>query len=531
MNRADHPRFFAFIPSCQTWPGALGDFIASALNVYAGSWMEAAGPSQVELTVLDWFKDWIGYPASAAGILLERRQRGEHDRARVRARGAARADGRPRRRLRERPGALVAGARGAAARVPARPAAGAARRRRTCASHARTLAAAIEADVAAGRAPLFASVSGGATNTGAIDPLDELADVCREHGVWLHVDAAYGGFAALTARGRAALRGHRARRLDRAGPAQVALPADRVRRPARPRGPAAAARVRDRPGLPEGRRGRRGRGQLRRPRPAAHPRLARAEDLALDPDARPRRVPRRDRPLARPRRAGRAADARRRPSSSCCAPAQLGIVCFRRRFDGDEDERRAERGARRRSSRRPARRSSPRRACTARTRSGSACSTTPRAPRTSSGCSTGSPAPPCRDTRAARPRRARSRSPTSRGRCGPFSPEHDPRAAAVRRRSPTTQAERLSGYAPRARRRAGRGRRPPPPARARLLRDRRAAARRWTSTASTSASSAGRLLRRARRARLGRGLRLRALGDRHGTTPLRLLVLSPRELR
>ena len=83
MNRADHPRFFAFIPSCQTFPGAVGDFIASALNVYAGSWMEAAGPSQVELTVLDWFKDWLGYPASASGLLLSGRQRGQHDRARV----------------------------------------------------------------------------------------------------------------------------------------------------------------------------------------------------------------------------------------------------------------------------------------------------------------------------------------------------------------------------------------------------------------------------------------------------------------
>src|SRR3954469_16260588 len=70
MNRADHPRYFAFIPSCQTWPGAVGDFIASALNVYAGSWMEAAGPAQVELTVLGWFKSWLGYPEEAAGILL-----------------------------------------------------------------------------------------------------------------------------------------------------------------------------------------------------------------------------------------------------------------------------------------------------------------------------------------------------------------------------------------------------------------------------------------------------------------------------
>ena len=59
----------------------------------------------------------------------------------------------------------------------------------------------------AGRSPLFASVSAGATNTGAVDPLDELADVCRRHGVWLHVDAAYGGFAVLADRGREALRG------------------------------------------------------------------------------------------------------------------------------------------------------------------------------------------------------------------------------------------------------------------------------------------------------------------------------------
>src|SRR3954451_21847218 len=70
MGRVDHPAYFAFIPGSSTWPGALGDFLASALNVYAGCWMEASGPSQLELQVLDWFKAWIGYPQSAARILL-----------------------------------------------------------------------------------------------------------------------------------------------------------------------------------------------------------------------------------------------------------------------------------------------------------------------------------------------------------------------------------------------------------------------------------------------------------------------------
>ena len=63
----DHPGFFAFIPSCGTWPSALADFVASACNIYAGSWMESAGPSQLELEVLGWFKSWVGYPETAEG--------------------------------------------------------------------------------------------------------------------------------------------------------------------------------------------------------------------------------------------------------------------------------------------------------------------------------------------------------------------------------------------------------------------------------------------------------------------------------
>ena len=68
-SRVDHPGFFAFVPSSGTWPGALGDLIASACNIYTGSWMESAGPSTLELEVLGWFKDWIGLPATSAGAL------------------------------------------------------------------------------------------------------------------------------------------------------------------------------------------------------------------------------------------------------------------------------------------------------------------------------------------------------------------------------------------------------------------------------------------------------------------------------
>jgi hypothetical protein len=70
-----------------------------------------------------------------------------------------------------------------------------------------TVAAAVRADREAGRVPFALCASAGSTNTGAVDPLAGLADVCAAEGLWLHVDAAYGGFAALTAKGRAALAG------------------------------------------------------------------------------------------------------------------------------------------------------------------------------------------------------------------------------------------------------------------------------------------------------------------------------------
>ena len=206
MSRGDHPGFFAFIPSCGTWPGALGDLVASACNVYAGSWMESAGPTQLELEVLSWFKAWIGYPAHAGGILV-----GGGSAANLTALACARESlvgsmtpdvvgyvsdqahsslGRAARVLGFRPEQIRVLPHDAEFRLDAS-----------------TVAAAMDADVRAGRRPLFVAATAGTTNTGSIDPLDELASLCEERGVWLHVDAAYGGFAALTERGRALLRG------------------------------------------------------------------------------------------------------------------------------------------------------------------------------------------------------------------------------------------------------------------------------------------------------------------------------------
>jgi aromatic-L-amino-acid decarboxylase len=206
MSWTSHPGFFAFIPGAGTWPGALGDFVASALNVYAGCWMESAGPSTLELEVLGWFKEWVGFPASAAGTLTTGGSAANMTAlacARERLAGpmndalvayvsdqAHSSLARAARILGFRPDQVRVLPVDAAFRLDPR-----------------TLAAALDADVRAGRTPLLVAASGGTTNTGSVDPLPELAALCRERGVWLHVDAAYGGFSVLTERGRAALAG------------------------------------------------------------------------------------------------------------------------------------------------------------------------------------------------------------------------------------------------------------------------------------------------------------------------------------
>ena len=204
-SRTDHPGYFAFVPSFTTWPAALAELTAAAANPYCGAWMESAGPAQVELQVIEWFRDWLGMPGSTSGVLVTGGSAANltallvardaaggpsddeivyvSDQAHSSLARTARAMGlRPHQvrvlptddRWRLQPGPV---------------------------------AAAVRADCEAGRVPFALCASGGSTNTGAVDPLADLADVCAAEGLWLHVDAAYGGFAALAPKGRELLAG------------------------------------------------------------------------------------------------------------------------------------------------------------------------------------------------------------------------------------------------------------------------------------------------------------------------------------
>ena len=205
-SRIDHPRYLAYVPGEGTWPGALGDLIASTYNIDVGNWMESAGPSRLEAVVLRWFADWIGYPAESSGVLVS-----GGSAANLTAMACARE-------------ALV-GSMSAdlVAYVSEQGHSSLARAARVLGfgprqvrvlpvddrfrMRADSLEAAIDADLASGHRPLVVLSVAGTTNTGAVDDLRELARVCGRYGVWLHVDGAYGAFAALSPRGREALKG------------------------------------------------------------------------------------------------------------------------------------------------------------------------------------------------------------------------------------------------------------------------------------------------------------------------------------
>ncbi len=249
-------------------------------------------------------------PAGGRRVARERRVRRQPDRARVRARSAPRGVRHGRGDLRRRPGARVASARRPRDRSASRPGANPSERRRPSPRARR------------GRRGDRRGPGGGtsaAAGRGSRRRDEHRSDrPARRAGGRLPRERRLAARRRRLRRVRSAdrpradgARGPRARGLRDARPAQVAPPALRVRVRARPRRRAAGASVRGRPGLPVGRRGARRRGRLRQPRPPDNASLAGVAGLALGRLPRCRRVPRRDRPCARPGRASAGAHRRR----------------------------------------------------------------------------------------------------------------------------------------------------------------------------------------------------------------------------
>ncbi len=201
-----HPRFFAFVPSPSNFVSVMADCLTSGFNVFAGNWLEGAGPSQVERTVLEWLRSWCGLPEDTGGVLvsggshanLTALATARHVKLRDEAsRGVAYGSDQTHSSL-LRAFRILGFAPDQFVRLPAD---------NQFRLPLDSLRARVTADRQRGLRPFCVVANAGTTNTGAVDPLEELADFCQEEGLWLHADGAYGAAAVLCSEGKLALAG------------------------------------------------------------------------------------------------------------------------------------------------------------------------------------------------------------------------------------------------------------------------------------------------------------------------------------
>jgi glutamate/tyrosine decarboxylase-like PLP-dependent enzyme len=198
----------AYIPGSNLYASALADYLAAVTNRYSGLYFASPGAVRMERVLLRWMADFLGYPAASAGDLTSGGSIANLVGI-VAAREAhglkARDFGRAVVYLSEQThhaidkALRIAGLKESIKRMI--PLDGRHRMR------PEALEEAAEGDAKAGLYPWLIAASAGTTDTGAVDPLAELADVARHHGLWLHVDGAYGAPFALTEYGKQMLRG------------------------------------------------------------------------------------------------------------------------------------------------------------------------------------------------------------------------------------------------------------------------------------------------------------------------------------
>jgi len=205
-NHVDHPRFFAYIPLANNFVSVMADALAAGYNIFNAAWLQGPGAAQIERLTVGWLRQIFGFPPGAGGAFVS-----GGSVANLTALAVARhvqMGG-------DMQGAVVycsdqihfAISRGLRVlgytpeqlrKIPSDE---------NYRLSLPMLEEAVAADRAAGRRPFCAVATAGTTNTGAVDPLDALADLCQQENLWLHVDGAYGAPAMLTEKGKRALKG------------------------------------------------------------------------------------------------------------------------------------------------------------------------------------------------------------------------------------------------------------------------------------------------------------------------------------
>ncbi len=198
-----HPRFWGYITSSPAPIGALGDLLAAAVNPNVGAWLLSPMASEIEAQTIRWIAEMMSYPSDCAGLFvsggnmanvvcfLAARQ--------AKAGWNVRTEGMHQSRLRVycskethtwiQKAADISGLGTDAIRWVSTD--------RELQMNIAALKKQISSDLEAGDKPFLVVGTAGSVSTGAIDPLPELAAICREFNLWFHVDGAYGGLAAV----------------------------------------------------------------------------------------------------------------------------------------------------------------------------------------------------------------------------------------------------------------------------------------------------------------------------------------------
>lgn len=204
-----HPNFFAFFPANASGPGILGDLLSAGLGVQGMVWATSPASTELEMVVVDWLAELLGLPerfrtdaagggviqdsASSAALVATLAALHRSSGGRVGAEG-----------ITERYTMYVSSQTHSSLEKAGRIAGIGAHNVRvvdvdpvSLAMDPAHLRALVEADIAAGATPAMVCATIGTTSTTAIDPVPEIGRLCREHGIWLHIDAAYAGVAAI----------------------------------------------------------------------------------------------------------------------------------------------------------------------------------------------------------------------------------------------------------------------------------------------------------------------------------------------
>jgi glutamate/tyrosine decarboxylase-like PLP-dependent enzyme len=206
IMHVDHPRFFAFVPSPNNYISVIADTLISGFNIFSGTWMEGSGPAQIELVTIDWLRQLCGMPEKAGGLFVSGgsianltalavaryiKLKNIIDHAMIYCSDQTHSSI-------DRAVKILGFNTSQLCKLPTGD---------NFRLDLVKLKQTIIDDRVNNKIPFCVIANAGTTNTGAIDPLDELAEICHKENMWFHADGAYGAATILTKGGKELLKG------------------------------------------------------------------------------------------------------------------------------------------------------------------------------------------------------------------------------------------------------------------------------------------------------------------------------------